>query len=129
MPIVGVWEWWWTKKYKKMVQVAELTRKAFIGGDISTVMSPRTVIAWAQNSLIFEDIAFAFRWVFEQVWWARKVNCFWIFSALFRYRVTREHFVESCLRIRWKKKNLRNWRYQKSISETTRAISGNETLK
>ena len=47
-----------------MVLVAELTRKAFIGGDISTVMSPRTVIAWAQNTLIFNDIAFAFRMSF-----------------------------------------------------------------
>ena len=52
------------KNIKKMVLVAELTRKAFIGGDISTVMSPRTVIAWAQNTLIFEDIAFAFRMSF-----------------------------------------------------------------
>ena len=52
------------KDIKKMVLVAELTRKAFIGGDISTVMSPRTVIAWAQNTLIFEDIAFAFRMSF-----------------------------------------------------------------
>tara|TARA_B100001250_G_C19774876_1_gene779057 strand:- start:338 stop:1312 length:975 start_codon:yes stop_codon:yes gene_type:complete len=49
---------------KKMVLVADLTRKAFISGDISTVMSPRTVIAWAQNSLIFKDIAFAFRMSF-----------------------------------------------------------------
>jgi cobaltochelatase CobS len=49
---------------KKMVLVADLTRKAFIGGDISTVMSPRTVIAWAQNTLIFNDIAFAFRMSF-----------------------------------------------------------------
>ena len=47
-----------------MVLVADLTRKAFIGGDISTVMSPRTVIAWAQNTLIFNDIAFAFRMSF-----------------------------------------------------------------
>ena len=52
------------KDIKKMVLVAELTRKAFIGGDISTVMSPRTVIAWAQNTLIFNDIAFAFRMSF-----------------------------------------------------------------
>ena len=52
------------KDIKKMVLVADLTRKAFIGGDISTVMSPRTVIAWAQNTLIFNDIAFAFRMSF-----------------------------------------------------------------
>ena len=52
------------KNIKKMVLVADLTRKAFISGDISTVMSPRTVIAWAQNTLIFNDIAFAFRMSF-----------------------------------------------------------------
>jgi len=48
----------------KMVTVAELTRNAFINGDISTVMSPRTVIAWAQNTNIFKDVGFAFRLTF-----------------------------------------------------------------
>jgi cobaltochelatase CobS len=41
--------------------VADLSRQGFINGDISTVMSPRTVISWAQNALIFGDIGFAFR--------------------------------------------------------------------
>ncbi len=44
-----------------MVRVAELTRQGFVNGDISTVMSPRTVITWAQNSQIFNDPGFAFR--------------------------------------------------------------------
>jgi cobaltochelatase CobS len=44
-----------------MVKVAELTRNGFINGDISTVMSPRTVITWAQNTAIFKDVGFAFR--------------------------------------------------------------------
>ena len=44
-----------------MVRVADLTRQGFIGGDISTVMSPRTVITWAQNTAIFKDPGFAFR--------------------------------------------------------------------
>jgi len=48
----------------KMVTVAELTRNAFMNGDISTVMSPRTVIAWAQNTNIFNDVGFAFRLTF-----------------------------------------------------------------
>jgi cobaltochelatase CobS len=48
----------------KMVTVAELTRNAFMNGDISTVMSPRTVIAWAQNINIFKDVGFAFRLTF-----------------------------------------------------------------
>ena len=45
----------------KMVRVADLTRQGFINGDISTVMSPRTVITWAQNAGIFGDVGFAFR--------------------------------------------------------------------
>ena len=44
-----------------MVKVAELTRAGFMNGDISTVMSPRTVISWAQNTTIFKDVGFAFR--------------------------------------------------------------------
>jgi len=45
----------------RMIRVADLTRQGFVNGDISTVMSPRTVISWAQNTLIFKDIGFAFR--------------------------------------------------------------------
>jgi cobaltochelatase CobS len=48
----------------KMVRVADLTRSAFINGDLSTVMSPRTVITWAENAEIFEDIAFALKVTF-----------------------------------------------------------------
>jgi cobaltochelatase CobS len=48
----------------KMVRVADLTRNAFMNGDISTVMSPRTVITWAENADIFHDLAFAFRVTF-----------------------------------------------------------------
>ena len=43
----------------KMVKVAELSRNAFVNGDLSTVMSPRTVLTWAENSLIFDDFGFA----------------------------------------------------------------------
>ena len=49
------------KVVKDMVKVAELTRQGFVNGDISTVMSPRTVITWAQNTAIFKDPGFAFR--------------------------------------------------------------------
>jgi cobaltochelatase CobS len=48
----------------KMVRVADLTRNAFINGDLSTVMSPRTVITWAENAEIFKDIGYAFRLTF-----------------------------------------------------------------
>ena len=44
-----------------MVALAELTRSGFINGDVSTVMSPRTVITWAENAMLFEDVGFAFR--------------------------------------------------------------------
>ncbi|MCP5088852.1 MAG: cobaltochelatase subunit CobS [Rhodobacteraceae bacterium] len=47
-----------------MVTVADLTRTSFMNGDISTVMSPRTVINWAQNTKIFKDVGFAFRLTF-----------------------------------------------------------------
>jgi cobaltochelatase CobS len=49
------------KVVENMVRVADMTRKGFVNGDISTVMSPRTVITWAQNALIFGDVGFAFR--------------------------------------------------------------------
>ena len=52
------------KIISRMIAVAELTRNAFVNGDISTVMSPRTVINWAQNLEIFKDIAFSFRVTF-----------------------------------------------------------------
>ncbi len=48
----------------KMVRVADLTRNAFMNGDLSTVMSPRTVIIWAENAEIFNDVGFAFRLTF-----------------------------------------------------------------
>ncbi|MBL3568493.1 cobaltochelatase subunit CobS [Rhodovulum sp. BSW8] len=52
------------KQINHMVTVAELTRTAFMNGDLSTVMSPRTVIAWAQNAEIFRSVGFAFRVTF-----------------------------------------------------------------
>jgi cobaltochelatase CobS len=45
----------------RMIGVAELTREAFMAGEISTVMSPRTVISWAENLQIFGDVALSFR--------------------------------------------------------------------
>ncbi|MCJ2181250.1 cobaltochelatase subunit CobS [Novosphingobium sp. 1949] len=45
----------------QMVKVADFSRQGFMNGDISTVMSPRTVITWAQNTAIFNDVGFAFR--------------------------------------------------------------------
>ena len=47
-----------------MVTLADLTRSGFINGDLSTVMSPRTVITWAENASIFNDVGFAFRLTF-----------------------------------------------------------------
>ena len=46
---------------KSMVNTADLTRAGFINGDISTVMSPRTVITWAENFLLFKDIEYSFK--------------------------------------------------------------------
>ena len=52
------------KTISAMVDVATLTRSGFMNGDISTVMSPRTVITWAENAEIFGDVAFGFRSTF-----------------------------------------------------------------
>ncbi|HXC56573.1 MAG TPA: cobaltochelatase subunit CobS [Rhizomicrobium sp.] len=52
------------KQIGAMVRVADMTRNAFINGDLSTVMSPRTVITWAENAEIFHDVGFAFRLTF-----------------------------------------------------------------
>ena len=48
----------------QMVTLADHTRTAFMNGELSTVMSPRTVIAWAQNAEIFRDVGYAFRLTF-----------------------------------------------------------------
>ncbi|MEO0671802.1 MAG: cobaltochelatase subunit CobS, partial [Pseudomonadota bacterium] len=52
------------KTVANMVRVADLTRNAFMNGDLSTVMSPRTVMTWAENAEIFGDVGFAFRLTF-----------------------------------------------------------------
>jgi cobaltochelatase CobS len=52
------------KLISAMVEVADLTRTGFIAGDISTVMSPRTVISWAENHLIFNNVGYSFRVTF-----------------------------------------------------------------
>ncbi|MEO3427253.1 cobaltochelatase subunit CobS [Pelagibius sp. CAU 1746] len=52
------------ERVSAMVALADLTRSGFINGDISTVMSPRTVMTWAENATIFGDVGFAFRVTF-----------------------------------------------------------------
>ena len=52
------------ERVSSMIMVADLTRAGFMAGDISTVMSPRTVITWAENTEIFDDLAIAFRMTF-----------------------------------------------------------------
>jgi len=49
------------QQVRSMIAVADMTRSSFAAGDISTLMSPRTVISWAENNEIFQDIAVAFR--------------------------------------------------------------------
>ena len=53
-----------TEQVAAMVRMADLTRKGFMAGDLSTVMSPRTVITWAENAAIFGDMTLAFRLTF-----------------------------------------------------------------
>ncbi len=66
--VLGKTPRWQTAEGKRlisnMVSVADLSRQGFINGDISVVMSPRTVLTWAENAEIFNDVAFAFRVTF-----------------------------------------------------------------
>jgi cobaltochelatase CobS len=52
------------EQVRAMVKLAEFSRTGFMNGDISTVMSPRTLITWAENSCIFDDLEFSFRVTF-----------------------------------------------------------------
>jgi cobaltochelatase CobS len=52
------------KSISQMVSLADLTRNGFVAGDVSTVMSPRTVITWAENARIFKSLPLAFRLTF-----------------------------------------------------------------
>ena len=75
-----------------MVRLADLTRNGFMAGDISTVMSPRTVITWAENAEIFGDLGFAFRVTFlNKCDEAERHDHRRVLSALLRRRAAREH--------------------------------------
>ncbi len=52
------------RQLKSMVAMATMTREGFVVGDLSTLMSPRTVISWAENTLIFNDHVLAFKFSF-----------------------------------------------------------------
>ena len=56
-----------TEQVASMVRMADLTRKGFMAGDLSTVMSPRTVITWAENAAIFGDMTGVPADIFEQM--------------------------------------------------------------
>jgi cobaltochelatase CobS len=92
------------KQVENMVKVADMTRQGFINGDISTVMSPRTVISWAQNALIFKDVGFAFRLLPQQVRRGGTGAGGGILSARVWARSAREH----------RRKGLRAWSWRSS---------------
>ena len=60
---------------EKMVTIANLTRTGFINGDISTVMSPRTIITWAENYLIFNDVKHSFNISFLNFGLSHNLDC------------------------------------------------------
>ena len=69
-----------------MVKVADLTRKGFMNGDISTVMSPRTVLHWVENTEIFKDKGYAFRITFLNKCDELEKNNFRVLPKMFRRR-------------------------------------------
>ena len=64
------------EKISNMIKVATLTRKGFIAGDISTVMSPRTVLHWADNAEIFKNLGYAFRVTFLNIFKKVTLNAY-----------------------------------------------------
>ena len=77
------------EKISNMIKVADLTRKGFMNGDISTVMSPRTVIHWAENSTIFKDVGYSFRVTFLNKCDEMEKNNFRILSKMLWGRFAR----------------------------------------
>ena len=81
------------KKKLQIYKVASLTRKGFIAGDISTLMSPRTVLNWCSNSEIFKDVGYSFKVTFlnkcdesGKVQWLILSRCFRkIYQSQYKY--------------------------------------------
>ena len=75
------------RQISNMVSVADLTRRGFINGDLSVVMSPRTVITWAENAEIFNDLGVCVPGVVpEQVRRARATDRGRVLPALYGRR-------------------------------------------
>ena len=94
------------KQISSMVMLADLTRNGFMAGDISTVMSPRTVITWAENAEIFGDLGFAFRLTFlNKCDEAEREHRGRVLSALLRGGTPRVG-RQSRLRLSWRQQAL-----------------------
>ena len=119
-----------------MVRVADLTRSAFINGDLSTVMSPRTVIMWAENAEIFGDIGFAFRLDLpQQVRRARAAGGGRVLSALLRRGAARERgqrraeLSRAPMATGSKRKEAPTEPLKRAIGLSVRAIAGHAELE
>ena len=91
-----------------MIKVADLTRKGFMLGDISTVMSPRTVMHWAENTSIFKDKGYAFRVTFLNKCDEIEKNNFRILSKMLWGRITRVFYQRSNLKCK-KRRSIRKF--------------------
>ena len=110
-----------------MIKVADLTRKGFVNGDISTVMSPRTVLHWAENTSIFKDQGYAFRITFLN-------KCDELEKKLF-LNITKDALVKTCLshllislyKVENKKEKIAD--FKTAISSTVRSLSNSEKIE
>ena len=110
-----------------MIKVVDLTRKGFINGDISTVMSPRTVLHWAENTDIFKDKGYAFKITFFN-------KCDDLEKKI-SLNIIKDVLVKTCqslqlmFLLKWKKKKEKLEDFKTAISSTIRSLSNSQKLK
>ena len=111
-----------------MIKVADLTRKGFINGDISTVMSPRTVLHWAENMSIFKDKGYAFRVTFLN-------KCDELEKKLY-LNITKDVLVKICQSLQLmflyksgKKKSEILENFKTAIGSTVKSLSNSENVE
>ena len=112
-----------------MIKVADLTRKGFMNGDISTVMSPRTVMHWAENTSIFKDKGYAFRITFlNKCDELEKKIISEYYQRCFGEDLPESSINVSCnLKVHKKKDILNN--FKTAISSTVKSLSNSEKVE
>ena len=110
-----------------MIKVADLTRKGFMNGDISTVMSPRTVLHWAENTSIFKDQGYAFRVTFlNKCDELEKKSFLNIIKDVLVIDLPESSINVSILKVEKKAEKLEN--FKTAIGSTIKSLSNSEKI-